>query len=167
MNAQQQFENVYAKEVDGIWRFCLWKVSDGDTALDITQECFMRYWDELAGGAEITNARAFLFTVARRLVIDWYRKKRAVSLESMTVQEGDPFDPPDERTLDALGVGGEARYAVAMLDRLDPTYRQAVYLRYVEGLGPKEIAEILNITADAASVRIHRGMRELRALLDP
>lgn len=164
---KRHFDDVYGKEVDGIWRFCLWKVSDGETALDLVQECFMRYWDELAKGTEIGNDRAFLYTLARRLVIDWYRKKKPVSLEGLATEDDDPFEVPDEGALDAFQNGAEARRVIAAIANLDPSCRQAVYLRHVEGLGPKEIAEVLGITPGAVSVRIHRGMQELRKRLDP
>ena len=43
----------------------------------------MRFWDTLCKEKQIKNCRAFLFAVARNLIIDWYRKKKAVSLEGL------------------------------------------------------------------------------------
>ena len=56
-----------------------------------------------------------------------------------------------------------------MLERikeLDTTYQQVVYLRFVEDLSPKEIAAIVNRPVNVVSVRINRGIQELRKLLN-
>ena len=82
------FEKTYTDESDAIFRFCLVRVSNREQALDLTQETFLRLWQSLSQDKEIANARAFLFTVAHNLVIDWYRKKKSVSLDSMMYQEG-------------------------------------------------------------------------------
>lgn len=107
-----KFEAIYSKESDAIFRFCFIRVSDREQALDITQETFLRLWQSLHSEKEITNTKAFLFTVARRLIIDWYRKKKSFSLDSMTLGEGeDSYDVMDEGTdEEGLSVGIEGRY---------------------------------------------------------
>ncbi len=161
------FKKVYDKEADGVWRFCLWKTSDPEIALDLSQETFMRYWDELAKGGSIKNDKAFLYTIARRLVIDWYRKKRTESLERLAESfDEDPFETPDEKTL-GPDLGAEARYIIEKIKNMHPSYRQAVYLRFVEGLDAKDVAEVLGITPNMASTRIHRGMQELKGIVNP
>src|SRR6185436_7404745 len=77
------FGEVYEKESDAIFRFCLLRTSDRDVALDFTQDTFMRFWNSLLLEKDIKNHRTFLFTIARNVVIDWYRKKKSFSLEKM------------------------------------------------------------------------------------
>ena len=79
-NLIKKFELIYRDKSDNIFRFCLIKVSDRDQALDITQETFLRLWQSLQSKEEIRNEKAFLFTIARRLIIDWYRKKKSLSI---------------------------------------------------------------------------------------
>lgn len=163
-NMNHIFEAVYESESDAIFRFCLIRVSNRDQALDITQETFLRFWQTLTQNKEVVNNRAFLFTVARRLIIDWYRKKKSISfgdIESKSDDEED-FNPSDEMTLDKLHVGAEGRYLLDKINELSPGYRQAVYLRFVEDLSPQEIGDILGISANTASVRINRGIEELK-----
>lgn len=162
------FIKTHNTHSDAIFRFCLWKVSDRETALDITQDTFMRLWDELSKGVTIDNEKALLYTIARRLVIDHYRKKKTVSLDSQAEQfDLDPFETPDENSLGQIETSSEARLIHDKIKILDPIYRQAVYLRFVEGLQPKEIAKILSISPNLAGVRIDRGLKELRKLIDP
>lgn len=156
------FEKIYQNESDAIFRFCLTRVSNREQALDLTQETFLRLWQSLIQGEEILNNRAFLFTIARHLVIDWYRKKKSFSLEKMIDSEEIGYDLPDETTIDNIDFGAEGRYLLAKINELNPTHRDPVYLRFVEDLSPQEIGKILGISANATSVRINRGLLELR-----
>jgi RNA polymerase sigma-70 factor (ECF subfamily) len=44
-------------------------------------------------------------------------------------------------------------------------YREAVVLRFHEGLAMQEIAEMLAISVSGAKMRVHRGLEKLRAIL--
>ena len=134
--------------------------------MDLVQETFLRLWQTLEKGTVMTNARAFLFTVAHRLIIDWYRKKKAISMESLSNDlTEEAYDPADEKTMpDNLEMGSEGRFLMEKIKELNESYRQAVYLRYAEGLSPPEIGSVLGISANAASVRVNRGIQELRQL---
>lgn len=159
---QTEFRKIYDSEADAVYRFCLLRTSDQDLALDLTQDTFMRFWDTVANkGKVIKNSRAFLFAVARNLIIDWYRKKKAVSLENMLI-EGSEDKNELLTSLAGIETEAEAKHLVRRINALDETYRDAVYLRCVEGLKPKEIATIIGESANVVSVRINRGLRILR-----
>jgi RNA polymerase sigma-70 factor, ECF subfamily len=155
---QSKFNAIYETHADSIFRFCLVRVSSRDQALDLTQETFMRLWQTLSEGKTMTNDRAFLFTVAHRLIIDWYRKKKPLSLEEQLL------DPSNGDGQYEHELGAEGRYILEKIAELDDSYRHAVYLRFVEDLQPSEIATILDISTNAASVRINRGIEKLREL---
>ena len=160
-----KFEKIYGDESDAIFRFCLVRVSDREQALDITQETFLRLWQSLGDKKEIHNNRAFLFTVAHRLIIDWYRKKKSISLEgmmSMFNEQGTEYAIEDETIIGDVELGAEGRHLLSKINDLSPGCQHSVYLRFVEGLSPQEIGSILGISANAASVRVNRGLSELR-----
>ena len=163
-NITNTFKEIYAEHNDGIFRFCLVRVSDREQALDLTQETFLRLWNTLQKGEKIENNRAFLFTITRRLIIDWYRKKKSISLDHMIDDENIPYDVPDEKSINIKEFGAEGRFLIEKINSLPPTYRDPVYLRFVEDLSPKEIGKILYISENAASVRINRGLEELRKI---
>ena len=164
---KEQFLLIYNKESDAIFRFCLLRVSDREKAIDLTQDTFMRFWDVLSqrGTTPIENHRAFLFKIARNLIIDWYRKKRSVSLESMLDDQDGSNEKLllDNTTLD-LELTSEARYVLDKIKELDPIYQQVVYMRFVEDMKPKEIAEALGESVNVVSVRITRGIKQLREI---
>jgi RNA polymerase sigma-70 factor (ECF subfamily) len=159
------FEKIYNEEGDAIFRFCFVRVSDREQALDITQETFLRLWQGLVEEKKIRNNRAFLFTVARNLVIDWYRKKKSISFEEMSYNNDDgeiEYEPSDEMTAERQMFGVEGRYLLEKINELSPINQEPVYLRFVEDLSPQVIGKILGISANTASVRINRGLQELR-----
>mgnify|MGYP001597532492 CR=1 FL=1 len=163
-NPTLKFQKIYETESDAIFRFCLTRVSNRDQALDITQETFLRLWKTLNQDEKVLNNRAFLFTIAHRLIIDWYRKKKSLSLDRMinNKEREVDFDVIDETTNDNIEVGAEGRYLLDQINTLTPSYRQSLYLRFIEGMLPQEIGKVLGISANAASVRVNRAIVELR-----
>jgi len=161
----QLFKEIYESESDAIFRFCVIRVSNREQALDITQETFLRLWQSLLEDKEIKNIKAFLFTVAHRLIIDWYRKKKSVSLDTIMINnEGEEFEYEKMHLASNENIlgGAEGRYLLTKIDELPGSAREPIYLRFVEGLSPQEIGEILGISTNAASVRLNRGLVELR-----
>ncbi len=167
VNFKDKFEEIYNLESDSIFRFCLVRVSNREQALDLTQEVFLRLWQTLSSGKHIDNNKAFLFTVARRLIIDWYRKKKSLSLEVfLNKDEDNEADLLDENTtIEGLYGGIEGRYLLSKINKLKDQDRDIIYLRFVEDVSPVEIGKILGISANTASVRINRSLEELRKIL--
>lgn len=158
---QTQFLSAYDSYNEAIFRFCAMKVSTREVAQDITQEVFMRYWQSLRKGEVLQNERAFLYTIARHLVIDWYRKKKESSLDAI-METGVDFkgDGPQSITDNA-----EALEVLAVIQNLEEHDREVLLLRYVEGFSPKEIAEQLEESANLVSVRIHRALKKVQELI--
>lgn len=165
-HVQKRFTQVYERESDTLFRFCLLRVSDREKALDITQEAFTKLWRSFLLEKEVENPKALVFTIARNLIIDWYRKKKTLSLESLSSDEDErEFDVGDEKATLAIEHHAEVRHVLELLNQLPAEYREAVYLRFVEGLNPRDIAQVLDTSPNVVSVRITRGLATLRGLL--
>src|SRR5580693_6960055 len=99
------FKNAFETYGDELFRHAFMRVSDREKALDLVQECFMRSMDYARKGGDIREMRPFLYRTLRHLIIDEYRRHKAVSLEAMAESgERDPEDylPQDEsNTLEA------------------------------------------------------------------
>lgn len=162
---QKRFSDIYSKESDALFRFCLLRVSDRERALDITQEAFTRLWSSLASGKEIENPRALVFVTARNLIIDWYRKTKPISLEGLSSDDERPFDIPDERQARDMEISSDARRALELISALESQYQEVIYLRFVSDMEPREIAEVLGLNANTVSVRLTRGLDALRGLM--
>ncbi|MDP2641902.1 MAG: sigma-70 family RNA polymerase sigma factor [bacterium] len=159
------FVEIYNRESDAIFRFCLLRTSDREVALDFTQDMFMRFWKSLAFGKEIKNHRTFLFTIARNVIIDWYRKKKPFSLESLMENTQDGRSSFQLVAREDVEMETEAEFLIKKIGELPEPYSNAVYLRCVEELKPRDIAKILGESANVISVRISRGLERLREML--
>jgi RNA polymerase sigma-70 factor (ECF subfamily) len=158
-----RFLQAYDELSDAIFRHCYYRCFDRDKAQELMQECFMRTWERLAAGDDIKNLRAFLYRVATNLVIDSSRRKTSDSLDALTEDQG--FEAVDAGATTRIEIAAEASRIAQFLDRLDSAHRHVVTLRFIDGLSPKEIAEVLGETENAVSVRIHRGIAKLKEML--
>ena len=164
----QQFSDFYEHEVDALFRYVALRVGNRDEVMDIVQETFSALWEKTVRGDTINIPRALLYASARNKIIDWYRKKKPLSLEQMTErEEGEklPFDPVDTFAESRIILSIEATQVLTLITALPSQYRDAVYLRLVEEMLPQEISEVLGTTAGNVSVRITRGLALLREQL--
>ena len=155
-NTEKVFLAIYEAHAGAIFRHCYFRVYDRERARELMQEAFTRAWDYLVEGNNVRNLRALVYCLATRLCIDEARKKKETSLESLM----DAGYEPSRRSDQATAV--DTMFILEVLRQLAPEYREAVYMRYVDGLKPREIAEIIGESTNVISVRIHRGLKELR-----
>ena len=160
--AEKSFLEAYEAHADALFRHCYFKTSNREFAKDEGQEAFCRTWNYMAEGRRVENMRAFLYRVAGNVIIDEMRKRKTTSLEAL---EEVGFAPVDEHTPDgeAFASGQEA---LRMLRHVEEPYRTMLVMRFVEGLAPKDIAEILKESENVVSVRIHRGLKKLRTVFE-
>jgi len=161
---KKDFISLYEGHNDALFRFCLWRVSDREIALELTQETFTRLWNRMVSGRKIENPRAFIYLVARRMIIDWYRKSKPRSLEALSEDDRLRFEPVDEGVVARMEMSRDAKQALEKIQELPEQYREVVYLSFVEDLPPREIAVRLNLTPNAVSIRLARGLEALRRL---
>ncbi len=168
---QHSFEEAFEAYSDELFRHASIRLSDRERAMELTQETFMKVWVYAQRGtADIRELRPFLYRTLRNLIIDEYRKHKATSLEAMAERaqmDVEDFMTPDEsNTLEAAVGRHEGVRALKALQELPEPYREAVTLRYVDGLSPQEIAKLIDESENVASVRVHRGLKKLKAALD-
>jgi RNA polymerase sigma-70 factor (ECF subfamily) len=160
-NTQEKvFQEDFAEYSDAIFRFCMVKVSNVELAEDMTQEVFMRYWGYLRADKTISNGRALLYTIANNMAKDWYKKKKSESLDDQMELGHLPVEKSAGQ--DVLA---EQREVIEALHQLEERDQEVMLLRFVEGLEPKDIALILDETANNISVRINRATKRLQTLL--
>ena len=161
-HTSEYFLTAYDSYADAIFRHCYFRVFSRERAQELTQDVFMRTWEYLAQGKSIENIRAFLYRVATNLIIDESRKKKDVSLGALQ-EKG--FDAPSSHNPARTHAMLDGKFAKEVLMKLDPMYRDVVLMRYMNDLTPKEIAQALGESENVVSVRIHRGLKQLREKL--
>lgn len=155
---------------DELFRHASLRLRDRERAVELTQECFLRAWDYMKKGEEIAQMRPFLYRTLRHLIIDEYRRKKAVSLEAMVEDSAGNVEdmlPADEsNSLEAAITRHDGARVLEALTRLPEPYREAVTMRFVDGLSPQEIASVIEVSENVVSVRVHRGLKKLKELLE-
>jgi RNA polymerase sigma-70 factor (ECF subfamily) len=155
------FLGLYDAHVDAIFRHCLFKVSDRELAQDLTQQTFLQLWTYLKNDQHIDKPKPLLYRIAGNLVIDWYRKKKADSLDSLMDAGYDTADTKGEN----IEQSAEIQNILKKASELPQDDQNLIFWRFVEDMTPKEIAEILDERENTVSVRIHRALEQLRSLM--
>jgi len=168
---QKAFHEAFDRHSDELFRHASLRLSDRDKALEIVQECFLRAWAYASRGEEIRELRPFLFRTLRHLIIDEYRRSKSYSLDNMleddeggTIESMLPRD--DTNTLEAAMDRFDGARAVAAVRSLPDLYREVITMRYVNSLSLQEIAAAVGESENVVSVRLHRGLKKLHALLE-
>ncbi|MDO8496169.1 MAG: RNA polymerase sigma factor [bacterium] len=158
----EQFMKAYDELSDAIFRHCWFKIGDKEKAKDIMQDTFTKTWQYINQGSQVSNLKPFLYKVANNLIIDEYRKKKELSLDGLMAEGFEPGFDEIKNTETAI----DAKLVLSTINQLEEKYREAVLMRYVDGLSPKEIAEITGDSENNISVRIHRGLQQLKDILN-
>lgn len=156
------FTELYQALVDPIYRFIYFKVNDAETAQDITSEVFLKGWKALTAeeSRNVKHLRAFFYTVARNLVIDYYRsaaRQKEVELDD-SIREG----IEDIQAGEKVHVQIEYQEVLAVIRILKDSYQEVLILRHVEDLSLTEIAKILEKSPVATRVLLHRANQALK-----
>lgn len=75
------FDRLYAAHAAGVHDYLLGRTSDREAARDLLQETFIRLWRKAAEVRDLApeRQRAWLFAVARNLVVDFYRSRASAA----------------------------------------------------------------------------------------
>jgi RNA polymerase sigma-70 factor (ECF subfamily) len=159
---EHTFLEAFETYNDAIFRYCFFETSNREVGRDLAQETFTKAWQYMEQGKEVTHMKAFLYRIAGNLVIDYRRKKKSVSLDSM-MEEGYDLEHEEE---ESLGNAFDGQKLMELLQDVGSTYRDVIIMRFVDDLSIKEIAQITGETENNVSVRIHRGTEKLRTLYE-
>jgi len=151
-----------------LFRYLLYITGNRERAEDFFQETWIRVLERGHQYDGKSKFEAWLFSIARHLVIDWQRQKKAQSLDALTnPDEGAPIEFADDDPSPLhLVLSRESDETVqASLEKLPAIYREVLLLRFQEELGLAEIATVLSAPISTVKSRLYRGLGDLRMLL--
>ncbi|MFA5076237.1 MAG: RNA polymerase sigma factor [Patescibacteria group bacterium] len=160
-----QFYDLY---VSKIYRFIFYKVSSAEEAEDLTSEVFLKIWQHLADNKKIDHLNAFVYQVARNLVVDHYRQKS----QQKIVREDDNQEMleqiPDHRLAvdQQLDLQADAEVLEKAIRKLKDEYREIIILRYLDGLSTGEVARVTNKTKGNVRVLAYRAIKALKDIIE-
>jgi RNA polymerase sigma-70 factor (ECF subfamily) len=150
-----------------VFNFLLRRVHPAIEAEDLTQETFLRAWQNIGRYRPKFRFSTWLFTIASRLAVDHHRSKRrhwsGVSAETQAARahrQASSCDDPAHIAAESQDEGSLWSLAAALLSS---EQHSVLWLRYAEDLTPKEIARVLGRTQIAVRVMLFRARETLVA----
>jgi RNA polymerase sigma-70 factor, ECF subfamily len=152
-----------------LFRYLVYVTGSKERAEDFFQETWIRVLERGHQYDGKSKFEAWLFAIARHLVIDWQRSKKAQSLDTLTDPEREhPMQLANEHDPSPLQqvLSQESEENVhASLERIPAIYREVLVLRFQEELQLEEMAGVLSIPVSTVKSRLYRGLDALRGAL--
>lgn len=146
------FETVYRDARAGMVHVAFLIVGSQAVAEELVQEAFVRLHRHFD---RVDNPGGFLRTTVVRLCLTWRTRADTEARGLTLLGEPGPIGEPElDTTWDALAT-------------LRPERRAVLVLRYYADMTPNEIADVLGCPAVTVRTRLHRGLADLRKVLEP
>lgn len=159
-NLKKVFSKIYDQYIEKIYRFIFLKVNSEEIAQDLTSETFLRGWENFKeNGDKIENPPAFLYQIARNLVVDHYREKgKAQVVSAEFAQILDPRPDMEEKAI----LRSDVEQIREVLTNLKEDYQNVIIWYYLDDLPICEVAKLLDRSEEATRVLLHRALESLR-----
>ena len=160
------FDRLYRRYLDRVYSYAFYQLGDHHDAEDATERTFLaalaaidRFRDEGS------TFRAWLFRIAHNAIANSHRARRQRRTQPIT--DAHQQAAPGADPAGVVARADQQREIRAALARIPAERRQAILLRFVDGLSAREIGAVLDRSEGAARVLLHRALRDLAAELDP
>lgn len=154
-----------------LFRYLLHLTANRERAEDLFQETWLRVLERGHQYDGKWKFEAWLFAIARNLVLDWHRRKKPQSIDSLVgPEERAEFDVKDERGQSPLQhvLQAEQKSNVQQsLEKVPAVYREVLALRFQEEMQLEEIASITGAPLSTVKSRLYRGLDALKLAMTP
>jgi RNA polymerase sigma-70 factor, ECF subfamily len=153
---------LYDEHAGALWRYALRLTRDASRAEDVVQETLLRAWQhpEVVGDTE-RSARAWLFTVARNMIIDEQRSPRIRKFGGSL----DESSAPEQSAPDQVDSALDRMLIADAMAQMSPEHRAVIERSYYRGWTTAQTAADLDIAEGTVKSRLHYAVRALRLTL--
>lgn len=168
MRRDEIFTKTYYLHRDRIYWYIRKKVSTNEIAEDIASDVFIRLLEneDILYNKDKKRVQAWLYFVARNMVIDSYRKKENNVQKISSAQDDDIFDllaVAEDNTLYEIIAQEERDKVKEILEKLDPKDREVITLKLFDDLKFIQIAKILNEEEGSVKMRYYRAIKRIKS----
>ncbi|MBP5257176.1 MAG: sigma-70 family RNA polymerase sigma factor [Prevotella sp.] len=165
------FDLLLSRNQAKLFSYILFVVRDHDLAEDLFQETFVKVITKLQQGRYVNSGKfaAWIMRIAHNVIMDWYRLQRT----EKTVE------PTPDNDLSSLSDNSDYELAAEMrfvneqvlsdvkrlMNKLPPTQREVVYMRFFQEMSFKEIAEATNVSINTSLGRMRYAILNLRKMV--
>ena len=166
------FDELLARTQDKLFSYIYFVVRDEDKANDLFQETFVKVITKLHQGRYVDSGKfsAWIMRIAHNVIMDWYRELRSRNI----------IEPTEENDLTKLSMNNvldmnvENRYVndqilvdvKKMMNKLPPTQREVVFMRFYQDLSFKEIAELTGVSINTSLGRMRYAILNMRRMAE-
>jgi RNA polymerase sigma-70 factor (ECF subfamily) len=165
---KESFEHFITKYRSKVYTLVFRLVRDRETALDLTQEVFLKIYQKLSDLKDPGKASSWIMQVAHNTSLDWLKKRKvdsfAADFEDQQTQQKifqhlqDVSSPSPEEIVELMSPTRMSE----LVSKLDVKYRTVITLRFIEGYSFKEIAKILNLPLSTVKFRKHYALQLIK-----
>jgi RNA polymerase sigma-70 factor (ECF subfamily) len=153
------FGQLYRRYAEDIYRYLFVRLGETKDAEDLAEEVFFRAFQALGGYRERGwQFSAFLYRVAKNMLIDHYRKRKMDVPLSTSETKPDSLRPLDDHVIQSE----ELKALRQAIDGLPPNYREVIILRLILSLPTSIVAKWMDQTEVSTRVLLHRAVETLR-----
>lgn len=152
------FKSFHSRYAEALFFFVLTKVKHREEAEDIVQTAFIRIWQDRAKLDEKKSLKSYLYTIAKNLSIDLFRKKKPDSLDRLALNPA--VVPLQESNLEEMEDA-----VITAIKQLPPGPQKVFCLSRFNNLKYEEIAEILGLSVKTVENHMGRALLLLRSSL--
>jgi RNA polymerase sigma-70 factor, ECF subfamily len=162
-NLEADISEIYKKYYLDVYRFLICFSGNQNEAEDLTQEVFIRVLKGNLDFNDINNLKTWIFSIAKHIAIDHFRKKRFSSLfkdgffKQIVSKDKEPEEWIEHNEMKQL--------VHTAISKLKPSYRAVVIIRGINNFTIKETCEILDVSESKVKVDYHRALKELKNIL--
>ena len=158
-NSDEKFEASYREYNKSIYKYFLWRTRDVQLSEDLSSIVFEKAWRARAR-FQGESMRAWLFSITRNVLIDYWRRKKEVPKDDFSTFETDADDAGT--VMDEKIRLSKLRESVA---KLPLQMRVVVTLRFIEGFSAKQVANQLGTTEGNIRIIQYRALQKLKKVM--
>lgn len=153
------FKEIFMSWAEPLQRFIQSKGVDAAISADLSQEAFVRLWNNCAK-VSAEKAKSFLFTVGNNLIIDEYRKNQTqIKLKQVMPSNTDTQDGQYQMEMEEFKIKLENA-----INTMTPGSKEVFILYRFNEMSYKEIAEKLEISVKAVEKRMSGALKHLAGM---
>lgn len=156
------FGQIYKIYYRKIYRYLRINLQSQEAAEDLAQETFLKAWRSISTFSAYSGGslQAFLFRIARNLMIDLSREKKEFPLDTaLAIESKHDFEEDLDRKINIETVQ-------KALSKLEDEDKQLVVLRFFEEMPHADIAQIIDSNEGAVRVKLHRILKKLKEIIN-
>ncbi len=159
-NLQKIMTDAYQHHEKELIKRAYFKLSNYELGKDLVQQTFMKAWLYLIRGGKIEKMGAFLYHILNNLIIDEYRKSKAVSLDALMEKGFEPSLVDSKKIFNVI----DGKAALHLIERIPEMYRRVLQMKYLQDLSLQEISESTGLSKNTIAVQLHRGLEKIKNL---